>query len=452
MDTQTPTPAATLAGLLAARAVDVPEAPALIVGDRPANYAALAYKTARRAAALAAECLPPTTLIAFAGPTADIARTLLACSWAGRAFLPLDAAADTPTWAGVRRLMLPPPATGFPLAPAAERTDTPALAVATSGSEGERKIALLAGDALAAAAAASAARLPLAPGDVWLDCLPLHHIGGLSIFWRCFAAGAAVRLHDGFVADAVWGDIAAGRTSHVSLVPAMLSRLLDVAGDTPPPASLRCALIGGAALSRPLWLRARAAGWPIHVCYGMTETAAQVALLEPTDDWHEGLVGKPLPGVELAVDEDGRLRIRTPQRMLGYLGETERPFTDGWLRTGDLARLDDEGRLHIIGRGDDMLVSGGVNVHPIDVEQRLAACPGVSDIAVTATPDPVWGDRVTALFVGAVDPAAVESWTRDHVPAALRPRCFFRVETLPRNAMGKLERRRLGALLAESAP
>lgn len=453
---------ASLADTLAARAREIPDAAALHCGGETYSCAQLADDSARRAASLAALGLPPATIVALAAPASELARTLLACQWAGHPFLPLDPASAELRWpafaaactpAPLRLAALPGAATSA-RPPAAVAAEAPALVVATSGSEGEPRGVVLTHAALAAAAVASAARIPLRTGDTWLACLPLNHIGGLSVFWRCLAAGAAVRLHDGFDAAAAWAEIAAGRATHVSLVPAMLARLLDVSADAVPPATLRCALIGGAALSRPLWRRARKAGWPLFVSYGMSETAAQLATLPPTDDWQEGLVGTPLPGMQIAIGDDGRIRVRGPQLMLGYLGGPARnasPFEDGWLRTGDLGRLDDAGRLYVLGRGDDVLVSGGVNIHPLEVEARLATCPGVADVAVTATPDPVWGDLVTALVVGSADAAAVEAWSRRHLPAPLRPRRTLAVAALPRNALGKLERKLLRQLLAEAA-
>ncbi len=457
-----------LADTLAARARETPAAAALHRGDETVSWAQLAEETARRSASLTewarSHALPPSTILAQAGTAGQLANTLLACQWAGHPFLPLDpatAAAHWPRWQGFADAATPAPHL-LPAEPRRADTalrnatppiDTPALVIATSGSEGQPKGVLLSHSALAAAAAASATRIPLAAGDTWLNCLPLFHIGGLSIFWRCFASGAAVRLHEGFDAAKVWADIADGRATHVSLVPAMLARLLDTAGDAAPPATLRCALIGGAALSHALWRRARAAGWPLFVSYGMSETAAQLATLPPGDSWQEGLVGKPLPGMEIAIGSDGRIRVRGPQLMLGYLGayaggddgKLSPLVDDGWLRTGDLGRIDADGGLHVLGRADDMLVSGGENIHPAEVEARLAACPGIADVAVTATRDPVWGDIVTALVVGA-EASAVEDWSREHLPAKLRPRRTLVVDALPRNALGKLERKGLAAL------
>jgi O-succinylbenzoic acid--CoA ligase len=143
------------------------------------------------------------------------------------------------------------------------------------------------------------------------------------------------------------------------------------------------------------------------------------------------------------------VRIRSPQLMFGYLGaEGEDVGTEnGWLRTGDLGRIGEDGALSLLGRADDVLISAGVNIHPQEVEAQLAACPGVFDVAVTATPDPVWGDTLAALVVGPVEPAAIREWSRTHLPSAMHPRRFERVASLPRNALGKLERHALPALL-----
>jgi O-succinylbenzoic acid--CoA ligase len=218
----------------------------------------------------------------------------------------------------------------------------------------------------------------------------------------------------------------------------MLARLLD--HEVAPPPTLRAALIGGAALSRPLFERAMAAGWPLYVSYGMSETAALISTFTPDDGpWHEGLVGHPMPGHEIAVGDDQRIRIRGPQVMAGYLDGTGID-AEGWLTTGDLGSIDTAGRLTVLGRADDMLISGGRNVHPQEVESCLAACPGVVDIAVTGLPDPVWGDRVVAVLVGSADEDALLAHARQHLPSAAIPRQIHRVERLPRNAAGKLER------------
>ncbi|MDP2786345.1 MAG: fatty acid--CoA ligase family protein [Sulfurimicrobium sp.] len=336
----------------------------------------------------------------------------------------------------------------------AELPGSAELLIATSGSTGEPKNVMLSEANLEAAVRASRSRIPLGPGDVWLGCLPLHHIGGIAIFYRCAEAGAAVLLHRGFDAMRVREDMERHGVTHISLVPAMLARLLEAG---PPPARLKYALVGGGPLSASLAQRAHASGWPICPTYGMSEAASQVATLASfPSDWCEGMVGKPLPGISVEiVDENGqpakgkgRIRVRGPSVMAGYANaarETGHGLLDGWFISGDRGYFDERGNLVVLGRHDDMLVSGGVNVHPAEVEDLLLACPGVTDVAVTGVSDAVWGERIAALVVGE-DMQAVEGWCREHLPSALRPRLFVAVAALPRNAMGKLQRQHLPGL------
>lgn len=310
-------------------------------------------------------------------------------------------------------------------------TPSLALVIATSGSEGTPKAVRLPWRAVAAAARMSGRATDLRPGDAWLACLPLHHIGGAMIPYRCWRAGATALIHEGFDAEAVMRDLRDHRVSHVSLVPPMLARLLDLGA---PPPSLRHAIVGGAALAEALLTRARAAGWPVATSYGMTETCAMATL-----------DGRPLPGVRVRVAESGVLEIASPARMAGYLGQ---PDSGEWFATRDLGAIGTDGRLTVTGRADDMLISGGVNVHPLDVEARLAACPGVREAGVTRVADPIWGDVIAAVYEGDVHEAEVESWCRAHLPGPRRPRRFLRVDHLPRTASGKLDRRGLAGLIS----
>lgn len=319
------------------------------------------------------------------------------------------------------------------------------LLIATSGSTGEPKTVMLSAANLEAAVLAAKARIPLAPGDVWLNCLPLRHIGGMAIFYRCAEAGAAVLLHPGFDADSVRSEMALHGVTHVSLVPPMLARLLEAG---PPPARLKSALVGGGPLSAALARRARDAGWPLCPTYGMSEAASQVATLAGLPpDWREGMVGPPLPGMEVAIAADGRIRIRGAMVMTGYAPHGSGLDADGWFSTGDRGYLDPNGNLVVWGRCDEMLVSGGVNVHPGEVEGLLLACPGVRDAAVTAVGDDTWGARIAALLVGEASAESARLWCREHLPSHLRPRLFVKVSALPRTSLGKLERARLPGLV-----
>ncbi|MCX8085844.1 MAG: AMP-binding protein [Rhodocyclaceae bacterium] len=304
------------------------------------------------------------------------------------------------------------------------------LILATSGSSGAPKAVRLGWRSLAAAARLAGRHFELGPGDAWLVCLPLYFIGGAVIPFRTLRAGATAVVLEGFEAAAVAEALADWRISHVSLVPAMLARLLE-AGLRPPP-TLRLALIGGAALDPALAARAREAGWPIRLSYGMTETCA-TALVD----------GRPLAGVRLRLAPGGALEIASPARMAGYLGEAD---CGEWFTTSDLARFEADGRVTILGRADEMLVTGGANVHPLEVEAQLSTCPGVAEAAVTGLPDPVWGDLLACAYVGETDEAALEAWCRQTLPAARRPRRFLRVSQLPRLPSGKLDRRALRRL------
>lgn len=401
-----------------------PQATALISGGAALSFAALAERSL---------AVPPGA----AASAEKLAFAAYACAFHGVPFTPANP-------------LLAPSAAGFP-APVE-------LVVATSGSSGEPKGVMLSGANLAAAVAASNERLPLREGDVWLDCLPLYHIGGMAILHRCAAARATVLLHEGFDAQRVWDDLAGYGVTHISLVPAMLARLLDLTHGAPPPDGLKYALVGGGALSGELAARARRAGWPVCVSYGMSETASQLATLFPLpEDWTPGSVGKPLSGFEVRIaapdqQGNGAIQVRGAAVMAGYAnpaGVLGNGLEDGWFGSGDWGRLDREGGLHVLGRRDDILVSGGVNLHPALIEAALLRFPGLRDVAVTGIADAVWGERLVALVVGEADLKRLDAWSREHLPSAQRPRQWRRVAELPRNALGKLERVKLKEMLRE---
>lgn len=334
-----------------------------------------------------------------------------------------------------------------PLAPG-----TPQLLVASSGTGGAPRAAMLTGSNLCCSARSTCAALHLAQDDVWLACVPLSHIAGLMIMLRCCRVGATAAIHPRFDAQLLWREIRASALTRLSLVPSMLHLLLEVSGEQPPP-RVRTLLVGGAPVPAALARRAVAAGWPLRSTYGMTETASHVAL-SGTDPGNPGLA--PLAGTTLDIVDDagetgpdsGWVRISGPTVMAGYANPELQPG-DGLagsavLVSKDIGRLDGNGRLRLIGRGDDVLISGGLKIHPSEVEAMLAGCPGVRETAVTGTPDAVWGRRLVGLYTGEAPEDAVAAWARDNMPNALRPRALYRVAALPRNELGKLDR---GALL-----
>lgn len=348
-----------------------------------------------------------------------------------------------------------------------------ALLVQTSGSSGAPRLAMLTPAQVLNSCALVNARLGLGPGDAWLAVLPRQHIGGLAIAYRCALAGATLVVQERFDVARVAAALESHRITHLSLVPALLERLLAAAITLPP--SLRVVLLGGQALSPALARRAAAAGWPLYLGYGMTETCSQIAgawlnqgglnqgRSDASGSETAGLEAAgasadlmPLPGVELAGAPEcsagsglaaEALRVRGPMLMAGYANPTRTPgvglLADGWLPTADLACLTAAGGLRVLGRADGVLISGGVKIVPELLEARLAAAPAIGAVAVTAIPDAIWGQRLVALYTGSIRPAELSTWCRATLRSAERPRLFYACATLPMLASGKLDRRAL---------
>jgi len=304
----------------------------------------------------------------------------------------------------------------------------------TSGTTGRAKAAQLAVGAHQASARASIETLRMDGDSAYLCNLPLFHVGGIATAIRCAEAGATLVLHDYFDAAASAEALASGVT-HASLVATTLRRLLDVRSAFPD--SVRAVLVGGGPVPPELLARAHAAGLPVLLTYGLTEAASQVSaeLLGEADGT---TAGPPLPGTEVRI-ADGEIEVRGPTMMLGYLGE---PPLRGWFRTGDLGELDARGRLVVHARRADLIVSGGENVYPAEVEAVLLAHPAVVDCAVVPWPDEHLG-QVGCAAVVAPEPVA-ETELRDYLRARLAgykvPRRFALLDSLPRNAAGKTDR------------
>jgi o-succinylbenzoate---CoA ligase len=324
-----------------------------------------------------------------------------------------------------------------------------AVVVATSGSSGEPKLVALPAAALRASATATAARLG-GPGR-WLLALPAEHVAGVQVVVRALLAGtppARQDLRSGFrAADfaAASGALGPG-PRYTSLVPTQLARLLDAGG--PALDALRgytAVLVGGAALDPRLRERALAAGARVVTTYGMSETAG-------------GCVydGVPLDGVRVDLDPDGRIRLGGATLASGYLGrpaETAAAFGGGWFRTGDLGRWRGD-RLQVLGRADDVIVTGGEKVAPAAVERVLAARPGVRAACVVGVPDAQWGQAVGAAV--ALEPGAApapDDWraaVRAELGRAAVPRRLLVVDEIPVRGIGKPDRAAVTALLHPS--
>jgi o-succinylbenzoate---CoA ligase len=295
--------------------------------------------------------------------------------------------------------------------------DGVALVVPTSGTTGAPKGVQLTHEQVAASARATSTRLGVDPSrHRWLACLPLAHVGGLSVITRAWVSGTPVEVHDGFDAGEV--DAAARRgCTHVSLVGAALARIDASPWD--------CIVLGGSAPppDRP----------PNTVAtYGMTETGSGVVY-----------DGDPLPGVEVRIDA-GEILVRGPMVATSYRDGTPVVDPEGWLHTGDLGELRD-GILTVHGRRGDMIVTGGENVHPDPVERRLREHPVIAEAAVVGRTDPEWGHRVVAvveLVPGRTAPSLEElrAWVREELPAWSAPKALEVVDRLPRTALGKVRR------------
>ncbi len=295
------------------------------------------------------------------------------------------------------------------------------------------------------------------PADRWLLCLPLFHVGGLSILFRSVIGGFAVELHERFDPAAVNRAIDEGATL-LSVVGTMLWRMLEERGERPYPPHLRAVLLGGGPAPRPLLERSAVLGVPVLQTYGLTETASQLATLAPEDAQRKlGSAGKPLYPNELRIvredgspaapEEPGEITVRGPVVTPGYWRRpdlTARALRDGWLWTGDLGYLDEEGYLTVLDRRDDLIVTGGENVYPAEVEAVLLAHPAVAEAAVVGIPDVEWGQRVVAAVVlrpGAkVSAAELAGWCRERLAGYKVPRAFRFVSELPRTESGKLQR------------
>jgi o-succinylbenzoate---CoA ligase len=287
-------------------------------------------------------------------------------------------------------------------------------------------------------AVGSALALGLDPEERWLCTLPLAHVGGLSILIRSAIYATTAVVHPRFDVDAVMRSLMEERITVISVVATTLQRLLDAGLRDPP--HLRVALLGGGPAPAPLLERAAAAGVRVAQTYGMTETCSQAATSLPGEP---ETAGRPLAGARIEIGDDGEILVAGPTVAPGAVG------ADGWLHTGDLGRLDDRGRLTVIGRKADTIVSGGENVAPAEVEAVLLAHPDVVDAAVYGRPDPEWGEAVVARLVlrdgAALDLDAVRAFCAGRLASFKAPKAVEIADSLPRTASGKLMRRAIRA-------
>jgi O-succinylbenzoic acid--CoA ligase len=341
---------------------------------------------------------------------------------AGDAALPVDQRLPGPARAALFSGMAPAAVMGpdgrLPLPDGVPVSPGDALVVPTSGSSGAPKGVVLTHAAVAASAFATTSRLGVDPArHRWLACLPLNHVGGLSVVTRALLTGTPLVVHAGFSAPAV--SAAAGSSVFVSLVPAALARVSAgwfhtvVLGGSAPPADLPANVV---------------------TTYGMTETGSGVV--------YDGV---PLDGVSVSIGAGGEIRVRGPMLLRAYRDGTVPLDTDGWFATGDAGAIGDDGRLQVFGRLSDLIITGGENVWPGSVEEVLRGHPGVAEVAVAGRADPEWGERVVAFVVPAdpADPPALDALrglVKERLAPWAAPRELVLLESLPKTSLGKVRR------------
>ncbi len=342
-----------------------------------------------------------------------------------------------------------------------DQSDVVAI-VYTSGTTGQPKGAMLTIGNFWWSAIGSALNIGTHADDRWLACMPLFHVGGLSILFRAAIYGITAIVHDGFDAAAVNTAIERNRVTIVSVVAVMLQRMLDARDTTPYPASLRCVLLGGGPAPLHLLERCAALSVPVVQTYGLTETTSQLATLAPEEAVRRlGAAGKPIypnrvrvvaDGRDAHAGEPGEILVSGPVVMAGYAGQPEvtaNAIVDGWLRTGDMGILDADGYLYVLDRRDDLIITGGENVYAAEVEAVLLAHPAVAEAGVVGAPDTTWGQSVVA-YVRLGDSTSstpgdiaeiLDAHCRSRLAAYKVPRSIQLVDdSLPRTATGKLKR------------
>jgi malonyl-CoA/methylmalonyl-CoA synthetase len=345
--------------------------------------------------------------------------------------------------------------------------ETPAALLYTSGTTGRPKGAVLSHGNLRANAESLLRAWAFSPSDVLIHALPIYHAHGLFVALNVpLMAGARLLWHPRFDAEAVMKDLPAATV--FMGVPTFYARLLRLPARRlkAAAAGMRLFISGSAPLSPALHAAFReATGHEIVERYGLTETGMNTSL--PLKGPRKpGSVGPALPGVELRITDEqtgtplptgetGMVEVRGPHVFSGYWQNEEATAAafrgDGWFITGDLGRLDEDGFLWLMGRARDLVITGGLNVYPAEVEAILDAQPGVAESAIIGLPDPEWGEIVTAVIVPEdtpPDPEELKAALRRRLAAYKVPRRFVFVEELPRNAMGKVLKDRLRKELA----
>lgn len=337
----------------------------------------------------------------------------------------------------------------------------PHTLIFTSGTTGRPKAVVLSWANQLASATASAAALGLTERDRWLLAMPTFHVGGLNILHRCALAQATVVLHDRFDPERMLRSLQEDGITLLSVVPTMLRRLLDLAGAAGLPATVRAILVGGAPIPPDLVERCPQA----LPTYGMSEACSHITLTRPGSDASErSTAGPTLYGTDVRiVDEEGQavpigtagmIEVRGPTLFQGYFDDpdaTTAVMRDGWLRTGDDGLLDERACLRVLSRRSDLIVSGGENVYPSEIEGVLERHPHVAEAAVVGASDPIWGQVPCAFVVSRSESLSAREllgYAAERLARYKLPKHVAFLEALPRLGSGKVDRAALKGLVA----
>jgi O-succinylbenzoic acid--CoA ligase len=431
---------------LAQRAQTCPDRPAVIADGRTLDYVTLEAKAVAAARRLAAKGVRRDSLVAVTMPAGiDYAIALHALMKLGAVICPLDSRLGPEeldrAMAGERPALtisspedLQGPEADLPLL-GVHDLDTTCTRVLTSGTSGSpRPVPLTYGNHLWSAVG-SAFNLGVDPGDRWLCCAPVSHVSGLSILLRSAIYGTTAVVHDGFDVDRVAESLERDGITIVSLVTTMLTRLLDAGAAIE---RLRAVLVGGGLVPDEVLSEALGLGATVVQTYGLTEAASQVTTLSPSEaELKRGSAGRPLLTTHVRIQDD-EILVQGPTVAPGAADQ------DGWLHTGDRGRIDAEGFLWVEGRRADMIVTGGENVAPEEVEEVLGAHPDVADAAVIGRPDPDWQNAVVAVVVAVdgtmPDPEELRSWCSSRLAPFKVPKRIELADELHRTGSGKLRR------------
>ena len=431
---------------LAQRAETCPDRAALIAGGREMDYETLEAEAVSAARRLAGKGVRRGSVVGITMPAGiEFAVALHALMKLGAVAVPLD-----PRLGGEERrralgeaqpaLMLESPQdldgpeADLPLLGEIDLAET-CTRVLTSGTAGTpRPVPLTYGNHLWSAVG-SAFNLGVDPADRWLCCAPVSHVSGLTILLRAAIYGTTAVVHDGFDVDRVAESLQRDGVTIVSLVTTMLTRLLDAGAAIERP---RAILVGGGPVPDEVLAEALGLGATVVQTYGLTEACSQVTTLSPSDaERKRGSAGRPLLTTHVRIEGD-EILVQGPTVAPGAADQ------DGWLHTGDSGRIDAEGFLWVEGRRDDVIVTGGENVAPEEVEEVLAAHPDVIEAAVVGRPDPDWQNAVVAVVVardgGLPEPEELRSWCASRLAPFKVPKSFEMTDELPRTGSGKLRR------------